>query len=221
MMDIAGSPFEALAYEAPFLVEKLLKEHIVDTKEEAEALFTEVKRYIVLVRSDDTRLWDMHSLRIDEAWHQFVLFTAEYIEFSLRYFGTYIDHAPSNAPQRLIEGTPRTASTFEDFQKRYAELFGMALPEVWYDERQIKPTRRILNDSAGHASLVQEDGISHLCDRDGQVLVSVNSFAHAALGFIAETPAFYVRELPGGLDDGEKVTLVSTLVEFGLLRVGS
>jgi hypothetical protein len=83
MMEIAASPVESLAYEAPFLIEKLLKERIVDTKEEAEALFTEVKRFILLVRSDETTLWDMHSLRIDEAWHQFVLFTAEYIEFSL------------------------------------------------------------------------------------------------------------------------------------------
>jgi hypothetical protein len=97
----------------------------------------------------------------------------------------------------------------------------MALPDVWFDERHIKPTRRVLNDGAGHVRLVQENGMSHLCDGEGQVLVSVNGFAHAALCFIAETPAFYVRELPGGLDDGEKVALVSTLVEFGLLRAGS
>jgi len=65
---------EALTYEAPFLIEKLLKDHIVDTAEEGQALFAEVKKYIVLTRSDETTLWDMYSLRIDEVWHQFILF---------------------------------------------------------------------------------------------------------------------------------------------------
>ena len=220
-MEPSASPFEALAYEAPFLIEKLLKEHIADTREEAQALFTEVKRFIVLVRCDDTTLWDMHSLRIDEAWHQFVLFTAEYIDFSLRYFGTYIDHSPSNAPERPIEGPPRSVSTFEDFQQRYAELFGIELPQTWYDETHVKPHRRVLNDHAGTWRLHQEDGMSHLCGVESEVLLSVSELAHEALRFVAETPAFYVRELPGGLDDGEKVALIATLVEFRLLRVGS
>jgi hypothetical protein len=90
---------DALTYEAPFLVEKLLKDHVVDSADEAQALFDEVKRYIVLVRSDDTTPWKMYSLRVDEVWHQFVLFTREYIEVCLRFFGAYIQHNPSNAPE--------------------------------------------------------------------------------------------------------------------------
>ena len=79
------SAMDALAHEAPFLVEKLLKDRITQTVEEAEALFLEVKRYIVLVQSDPTRIWEMHSLRVDEVWHQFILFTAQYWDFCQRF----------------------------------------------------------------------------------------------------------------------------------------
>jgi hypothetical protein len=39
------------------------------------------------------------------------------------------------------------------------------------------------------------------------------------MSFIAETGAFYVRELPGGLGDDEKIALIATLVEHKLLRL--
>jgi hypothetical protein len=212
---------DALAHEAPFLIEKLLKEHIVDSEEEGRALFQEVKRFIVLVRSDETTLWDMHSLRIDEAWHQFVLFTSEYIAFGHRYFDTYIQHSPSNAPEPEPSDLARTASTFDDFKTRYIELFGEEPPDSWYDERQIRPHRRVLNDNIGSLTVRDSDGMSDLCGHDGEVLISVNAIAHEALRFVCATPAFYVRELPGTLDDDEKVGLISTLVEFRVLRIGS
>src|SRR5262245_57988515 len=120
---------DALAYEAPFLIEKLLKDHIVDSPDEAQALFTEVKRYIVLAFSDEAVRWDMYSLRIDEVWHQFVLFTREYIHFSERFFGGYVHHSPSNAPKPAT--TTAAKGTFQLFQERYAQLFGMPLPDVW------------------------------------------------------------------------------------------
>ena len=223
MMALPARMSDALAYEAPYLIEKLLKDHIVDTPEEGRALFREVKRFIVLVRSDETTLWDMHSLRIDEVWHQFVLFTSEYIKFGHQYFDTYIQHSPSNSPEPDpgSSSQPRKTSTFEDFQQRYSELFGEELPSLWYDERQIKPNRRVINENVGSIDLRSSEGMSDLCGAEGEVLVSVNSIAHEALSFVCATPAFYVRELPGSLDDEEKVALISTLVEFKLLRIGS
>ena len=70
----------ALAYDAPFLIEKLNKDQIVDSAAEGEMLFTEVKRYLVLTRLDPHISWQMYSTRVDEVWHQFVLFTHEYRE---------------------------------------------------------------------------------------------------------------------------------------------
>ena len=118
------------------MIEKLLKDHVAETAEEAEALFREVKRYIVLTRSDCTKIWAMHSLRIDEAWHQFILFTKEYGEFCQRYFGSYVHHAPSNAPKSEEEKTIETAS-LSMFHERYVQLFRSSPPDLWNDANGI------------------------------------------------------------------------------------
>jgi hypothetical protein len=214
---------DALTYEAPFLIEKLLKDHIVDSAEEARALFTEVKRYIVLVRSDDTTPWKMYSLRVDEVWHQFVLFTWEYINYCQRFFSTYIQHNPSNAPEPTTMSVVKSPSapSFEGFQNRYQELFGVPLPDVWYDEKSVTTQRRVLNDYAGKLTLRDGEGMVDLLSATGEVLLSLSQFARDALAFMARTGAFYVRELPGDLTDEEKVALIATLVENKLLRVAA
>ena len=212
---------EVLTYEAPFLIEKLLKDHIVDTAEEGQALFAEVKKYIVLVRSDETTMWDMYSLRVDEAWHQFILFTREYIEYCQRFFGGYIPHSPSNAPKPATSEAERVPSTFEAFQARYQELFGLPLPDAWYDERSVAVHRRVLNHHVGLLTVRDADGMVDLLNERGEALLTVNELARSALTFIAQTGAFYVRELPGDLTDEEKVALIATLVEYGVCRVGS
>jgi len=211
---------DALEYEAPFLIEKLLKEHIADTPEEAEALFTEVKRYCVLTRSDPTKIWKMYSLRVDAVWHQFILFTSEYMKFCERFFGTYIPHRPDNAPKPETMNSAE-AMSFGAFQRRYTELFGVPLPDAWYDEKSVTTNRRVLNDLAGTLSLQDEGDMTLLLTSAGEVLVSVNLLARDALAFISRTGAFYVRELPGDLTDEERVTLVAILVEHKVLRVGA
>jgi hypothetical protein len=95
----ASRAFDSLDYEAPFLIEKLVKDRIVEAPEEAEALFTEVKRYVVITALDRTKRWHMYSRRVDECWHQFILFTWQYFDFCKRYFGRYIPHSPGNAPK--------------------------------------------------------------------------------------------------------------------------
>jgi hypothetical protein len=210
---------DALAYQAPFLIEKLLKEHIVETSEEGEALFAEVKKYLVLARSDNSKIWQMYSLRIDEAWHQFILFTNEYIDFCERFFGGYVPHSPSNAPESKTMD-PAEVSTFDDFRRRYEEFFGAPLPDLWYDEKSVTTQRRVFNDRAGKMTLRDDDGMVELLNSLGVVIFSVNELARDALAFVARTGVFYVRELPGDLTDEEKIALVATLVEGKVLRVG-
>ncbi|MBR0734528.1 hypothetical protein JQ582_42010 [Bradyrhizobium japonicum] len=206
------------SYEAPFLIEKLLKDHVAETTEEADALFREVKRYIVLTRSDRTKIWSMHSLRIDEAWHQFILFTTEYGDFCQRYFGSYVHHCPSNAPKSAEEKTIETAS-WSMFRERYIQLFGSPPPDLWNDANGIRPTQRVMNDDAGELVTRDADGMINLLSQAGDVLISVNEIARPALNFAAQTSAFYVRELPGNLDDDEKVALVAALMRCNVLRV--
>jgi hypothetical protein len=221
LQEIADGPlrvFDALDFEAPYLVEKLLKDRVVDIAEAGTALFAEVKRYLVLNQVDQTKAWQMHSLRVDEVWHQFVLFTVEYSAFCDRYFGHYVHHAPSNAPDPAF-GHRAPEATFGEFADRYEEIFGLKLPDVWDDSKSITPHRRILNDRAAQLKLDLTDNMVDLIGRNGRVLLSVNDIAGEALRFVLDTGAFYVRELPGGLTDDEKVGLIATLVEMKLLRV--
>ena len=219
--EISRVPMDALDHEAPYLIEKLLKECVVDTPEQAEALFTEVKRYLVLNQLDRTKSWQMFSLHVDEVWHQFVLFTVEYVAFCHKYFGHYVHHAPSNAPDPGPEfGERPPTATFDEFAQRYREIFDSPLPDLWRDSSCVTTHRRVLNDRAGHLDLVTADGMVDLLAPSGRVLFSVNDIALEAMQFLASTGAFYVRELPGALDDDEKVALIANLVDLKLLRVG-
>ena len=216
----SGGSLDALSYEAPFLIEKLLLDHVAETAEEAEALFLEVKKYIVLSRSDRTKIWAMHSLRIDVVWHQFILFTKEYAAFCQHYFGGYVHHSPSNAPKSEGEETVEIAS-LAMFRDRYIQLFGSPPPNLWSDANGITSTRRVVNERAGELTTRDAGDMIDLLSPTGDVTISVNEIARPALTFVAQTGAFYVRELPGELDNDEKVALVAELVRCGVLRVAS
>lgn len=216
--DVLSDAFEALDYEAPFVIDKLVKERFVDTSQDACGLFMEVKRYLVLSHVDRTKSWKMHSLTVDEAWHQFVLFTAEYSDFCDRYFGRYRHHAPSNAPDTGVRRAPE--ATLAEFRDRYREVFGMDLPPVWNDASWITPRRRVVNYFSGHWALGSAAGMIDLMDGNGRALLSVSAVAENALRFIVNTGAFYVREVPGDLTEEEKIALVTALVEVKVLRVG-
>jgi hypothetical protein len=216
----AQTSLEARGYEAPFLIEKLLKNCVVDTTEEAEDLFREVKRYLVLCDLDQDHAWNMYSLRVDEAWHQFILFTRQYIEFCQRYFGRHVPHNPSNAP-KVETARPIQQTSFKDFKTRYQELFGEPLPDIWFDANSVTLNRRLFSGWGGPLTVRADDDMVELLNSNGDSLFEVNDLARPALEFIANTGAFYVRELPGGLDDDEKVALATALVECQVLRAAS
>jgi len=215
-----GQYLEALDYKAPFLIDKLLKEQITETAEQAEALFAEVVKYLILGRTYPDKPWEMISRRVDEVWHQFVLFTAEYCEFGRRYFGHYIHHAPGNTPglaNRLSGKVPPLA----EFSAHYTGLFGTPLPAIWFDTRSVALDRRmVLSYTAGGLRLVTHDDMITVAGVRGP-LVAVNDIARAALEFMLRTRSFYVRELPGELTDDEKLGLAETLLAHHVLMVGS
>jgi hypothetical protein len=210
---------EALEFEAPFLIEKLVKDHVVESADEGQALFREVKRYLVLTAADRSVAWSMYSLRIDCIWHQFILFTHQYISYCRQNFARYIQHAPSTAP--VVEGAPPlTPSTFRMFADRYEELFGEPLPSVWYDERNVTLKSRIVNSRAGTFGLRDADDMVELLNGTGEQIFAVDQVARTALEFIVGTGTFFVRELPE-LDDEQRIGLVSTLVEHKLLDLAA
>lgn len=63
--------------------------------------------------------------RIDDVWHQFVLFTSEYRRFCQATVGRFIDHRPD------VPSAPVPIAAGENFRSAYREYFG-ALPAIWY-----------------------------------------------------------------------------------------
>ena len=207
----------ALAFSAPYVVDRLLKDRVVDTPAAAEQLFTEAKRYLVLCAATPQMSFGMHSAMVDAAWHTFILFTAEYAEYGHRYFGDYLHHSP--VADHDTEVPLLKVASFNDFEQRYEELFGQPLPTVWYDDTSVVPSRRVINDGAGILIADCDYHTVRLIDGTGAAVLYVDALARDAVDFIARTRDFYVRELPGDLTDDEKVGVVQTLVRSGVLRV--
>jgi len=215
----------------------------VESRTEAENLFLEVKRYLVLDRLYPESKWQMYSRRIDEVWHQFVLFTREYAVFCERYFGTMLHHAPSNAPVEHahvehahvghahvghvahvpVEKSPEeSAAQFRRFRGKYEAVFDLPLPQSWFDRLHVSIGRRVVRDTElGELRVVQTSDantpkVQLLCGE--KIVFVVTAFAEAALGFILEMKSFFVRELPG-LTDDEKTALVEVLVAKRILML--
>lgn len=220
---LEGRHQEALAFNAPFVIDRLVKDRVADTPAFAEHLFTEIKRYLVLCDASADTKFAMCSAMVDEAWHAFILFTTEYTEYGRRFFGNYVHHSPAanhEAAEPTTVGDPNlNEASFNDFRQRYEELYGQPLPAVWYDDSSVAPTRRVINASAGKLTYFVDDHTVRLQDERGNTVLSVDELACEAVDFIARTPDFYVRELPGELTEDEKAGVIAPLVRLGVLRL--
>jgi hypothetical protein len=80
-----------MAYKNPALVARLQEKHHL-SKEDAEMLFDDTKRFLYLLATSGKRL--SPTKMIDEGWHNFILFTKDYATFCKRYLGRFIHHTP-------------------------------------------------------------------------------------------------------------------------------
>jgi hypothetical protein len=214
---IGASAAALLEFPAPYLIEKLCNLGLVADAHQGEALFLEVKRYLLLAAEQERRPLPMFSVRVDEVWHQFILFTREYHEFCDRFAGCYLHHSPrESAPD---ESAPPLS--FEEFGAAYAERFG-PLSSLWRDELLLAPDTRLARARAGEALAVRCAGGWAELVRGAEpaaLLCRASARAQAALGFIAAQRQFLLRELPGLASDAERISLVQPLVRYGILRV--
>ncbi|WP_437871927.1 hypothetical protein WME73_15310 [Sorangium sp. So ce302] len=216
-MDTSIIP-ELLSFRAPWLEEKLVKDRVVPSCEEAARLLDEVKKYLFLCEANRTRQVPMFSRRIDEVWHQLVLFTEEYAAFGHRFFGEFVHHTANTAPR----GGPgsRPEMTRAEFRAEYEALFG-PVSAAWSDELAVTPDTRLIRVTFGRPIFVRvEQGRAELVWslEPPRVLLRIDAWAKDALQFIVDCDHFYVRELPG-LEDGERVALCRPLVKGDFLRV--
>lgn len=114
---------DILKYEHPDLIDRLIRELDI-TKLDAVDLFQDVKRFLYLCAEHEPP--HCPPPRIDDAWHEFLLYTREYAVFCRQYFGKFIHHMPisKNAPHRDKCGGKRTVAIAK-------KIFREPLSENW------------------------------------------------------------------------------------------
>ena len=123
-------------FEAPYLEEKLIGEGKFSSKGEYQEAFTEFKKFSALNIFYPNKRIGMPSEKVDEVWHQFILFTQKYNGFCEEFLGYFLHHSPhiSSTPKsRKLEGAINFARTYQD-------IFG-EIPSIWkngkYDFSQV------------------------------------------------------------------------------------
>jgi len=111
------------AYQAPFLEEKLLIEGDFRTPEHYQEAFTEWKRFLGLAKTSG-RFLGMPSEKVDAVWHQFILFTPDYMKFCDEHYGRYFHHVP-NIPSRK-QGPDGVEALVQEYVPRFGPL-----PPIW------------------------------------------------------------------------------------------
>lgn len=103
---------EALAYQNEDIVFRFAKVFQVPF-EEADDIFTEVKKWLWVGRLRQPERLLIHGpLRIiDEMWHNFILFTRDYVTYCDEVYGGYVHHAP--VTRRELEAHARRVASLD------------------------------------------------------------------------------------------------------------
>jgi hypothetical protein len=98
-----GTVEQVLSYTNNSVVARIMEELKV-SEDVAAQLFTDLKRFLWLSAvSSEEHL--VPSPILDEAWHAFVLFTADYADFCKSHFDGFLHHAPQrHGEKRLSRG---------------------------------------------------------------------------------------------------------------------
>lgn len=213
---------ELLAFRAPYLEEKLTREQIVSSREDAVAYFDELKKYLWLCDSVTTHRIPMLSRWVDEVWHQFVLFTTEYTGFCGRFFGRYVHHTPNEAPSASDEAAPPgaapTVATNAEFAALYEREFG-PLPRLWDDSERVGLRTRLFRTGPRLHVRTGPEKSDLVAVDDDRLIARIVHWCEPALRFIVENDVFLVRELPALLYDEDKVRLARLLMRRGVARI--
>lgn len=113
---------QKLVERRPLLLERVGRALFCD-EQQAKLALEEVAKFLILAsRHGDGPLTP--SPRLDLAWHEWILFTKEYLDFCQEHFGKMIHHEPGGEPrnnQRQFQATLRL----------YRESFGAPPPSIW------------------------------------------------------------------------------------------
>ena len=94
----------------PALMAKLRQRRPLETGQ-WERVLTQLRQYFLVCNGAKGRMAAMPSQVVDDAWHEFILFTRAYNDFCRQGLGRFLHHTPAEAmetPTRAQEGLRRT-----------------------------------------------------------------------------------------------------------------
>jgi hypothetical protein len=100
---------EAYPYQR-FLDKRLATRRPELSPEQRAAVFAALHDYFQLCRRAGRRMVAMPSQAVDDAWHEFILFTRQYDKFCRHAFGRFLHHTPAEAmssPTQASDGIKR------------------------------------------------------------------------------------------------------------------
>lgn len=109
---------EVMVYSNRGLAQRL-QEKMEISHQEARALFDDMKRFLYLAATTPTPLAPPEL--IDEAWHNFILFTKDYADFCRKYFGKFIHHFPVLPEERASRNGSIIKNTYEAAKRAFGD----------------------------------------------------------------------------------------------------
>lgn len=103
------------AYLDRFPLQRMLDKRLAARRpelsaEQREQVFVALNDYFHLCRQAGRRMVSMPSQAVDDAWHEFILFTRQYDKFCSHAFGRFLHHTPAEAmstPTQASDGLKR------------------------------------------------------------------------------------------------------------------
>ncbi len=211
-----------MAFPVPGFHEKLAKLRLSRSPEETDRLLGEVKKYLVIANIEIDHEVPMFSSRVDEIWHQLVLFTARYEAMCARFFSAFQHHDPRETSETRSEGEGggREKLTFGAFCTLYERTFG-PMDDAWFEDRGVAQDTRVERATWGRPLVLRrtERTVEVVLQRDEPVvLCRVPLRMQAALEALLDGAPRYVREL-SDLEAEARLALCRPLLTVGVLRV--
>ena len=107
---------KSILAKTPILIEKLVEKCHIDEKDVPIA-FEELLKYLFVNAKSEKKLTP--SIRIDDIWHEFILFTKLYANFCEKEYGFFIHHRPGGSEEENIN---QYKETLNELEKQFGSL---------------------------------------------------------------------------------------------------
>jgi hypothetical protein len=98
--------------------------------EETNTVVRDLKRFLTLnLLVPDPDYGFVPSFKVDLAWHEFILYTHDYVEFCDKLVGRYIHHTPQAS--RAVSRAQVSGEPFRYTKQKLQEFYGATPPFIW------------------------------------------------------------------------------------------